>query len=120
MSEIDDIFASKGKAKAISPVPEPSLSVSKKKKKGKKKRSKIVVTEDPPKENAPAPKKRPLPETIVDPSVLPNNSKRHRTDIGANPSPKRPKTNKDTKDEDQFKDSRGNGPRMPSFLPYPF
>lgn len=111
MSEIDDIFASKGKTKELPPVPGSSLSVSKQKKKHKKKKSKIDVTEDTPKENAPASKKRPLPETIVDPSIHSNNPKRHRTDPSS--LSKRSKSKKDTKEESQFKDSRGDGQRMP-------
>ncbi|KAF9452627.1 DUF1764-domain-containing protein [Macrolepiota fuliginosa MF-IS2] len=108
MSEIDDIFASKGKAKAPPPSESP-LVATRKKKKDKKKKLEEDISQDVPKENPAPPKKRPHPETIVDPSTLPNSSKRHKTNPNVNVSIKQPK--KDSQEEEQFKDSRGNGPR---------
>ncbi|KXN89888.1 hypothetical protein AN958_04892 [Leucoagaricus sp. SymC.cos] len=106
MSEIDDIFTSKGKAKAV-PSLDPSLPVSKKKKKDKKKKPTADVT---PAALPPA-IKRPLPETVVDPSSVPAPKKRHRVDNDLPARAKRPKTKKNSKEEEQFKDSRGTGPR---------
>lgn len=110
MSEIDDIFASK--AKAGPPPHSPRTSLKKKK---KDKKNKQGVTSDIQKEPPIPTNKRPLPETIVDPSALPNNSKRHRSDSDTNPPSKR---KKDLKEEELFKDSRGTGPREPHHLPY--
>ncbi|KAJ2919000.1 hypothetical protein MD484_g1400, partial [Candolleomyces efflorescens] len=100
MSEIDAIFASKGKAKATDPEA-PAPKSSKKKKKQKKN------TSDP--QQAPtASKKRPAPETIVDTSVqIPQ--KRQKTDRPSEQQKSKPKKSKE--EEDSFKDSRGTGPR---------
>ncbi|KAJ3511210.1 hypothetical protein NMY22_g15726 [Coprinellus aureogranulatus] len=93
MSEIDDIFASKGKAKAAdAPPPE------KKKKKSNKKAA-------PTKPEPSSSQKRPAPETVVDPSVqIPQ--KRQKV-----PPKAASKSKQDREDEEDFKDSRGTGPR---------
>ncbi|RXW24800.1 hypothetical protein EST38_g1065 [Candolleomyces aberdarensis] len=112
MSEIDAIFASKGKAraKAIDPQPAeaPALKPSKKKKKAKKNKSDPQpVTEDAPATS----KKRPAPETIVDPSVQ-ISQKRQKTELPSEQGAKqksKPKKNKE--EEEAFRDSRGTGPR---------
>jgi hypothetical protein len=108
-SEIDDIFAAKGKSKAIELVPLPSA----KKKKKKKDRP---PTSDQTKEisrssESKSLKKRPLPETVVDPSLKSSStSKRPKLDTPV--SSQREKIYHEThkEDEDRFKDSRGSGP----------
>lgn len=113
MSEIDDIFASKGKAKAKA-APPPDFSVTaekkKKKKKDKKKKPRAAPALVELKGNPASTKKRPLPETIVDPSVLPASAKRPRTDANAAAFSKRPKIKKDAKEKEQVRDSRGTRP----------
>ena len=114
MSEIDDIFASKGKQK------QPPLLSSEKKKKKKKKKADPL----PPKADvvAPTSKKRPLPETVVDTSDrLPAPSKRHK---GAAAPPPADDSSKKSKKADKkkaeadadFKDSRGSDSRMLLFV----
>ena len=122
MSEIDDIFASKGKGKVVStPIPGPSTSSSKAPPK-KRKKKKSNPTGPPSIKNAkdqtegplPSSKKRPLPETIVDTSQnVAGPSKRHKGD-----PEKKSKVDKAAEGEIAgFKDSRGSGSRMPfSFL----
>lgn len=112
MSEIDDIFASKGstKVKAAS-APNCSPAAPKKEKKDKRKKSKPIVATADLQDNPVPTKKRPLPETIVDPSTLPTATKRRNTDAGAAAPVKRPKTKTYFKEEKQFRDSRGTGPR---------
>ncbi|KAF8912809.1 hypothetical protein CPB84DRAFT_1759560 [Gymnopilus junonius] len=97
MSEIDDIFASKGKQKQ-DPLPSPE--------KKKKKKSDVPLKTYAV---APTSKKRPLPETVVDTSdTLPAPSKRRK---GVPPSANAKKSKKvDKKKSDvdpEFKDSRG-------------
>lgn len=109
MSEIDDIFASKGKAKAPDAVP--AKESADKKKKKKKKSSKTPVEESKPESSSS--KKRPAPETVVDPSVqIPQKRQKVRA-----PTENAAKSKKDKEDEEDFKDSRGTGPRMCSLLP---
>jgi hypothetical protein len=98
MSEIDDIFATKGKID--SPAHPPP---SKKKKKDKKKIQ--GVTPVPVEETSHS---RPVPETIADPSAVPHIPKRRRKDSEPIIPSKRKKA---TKEEEFFKDSRGTGPR---------
>jgi len=116
MSEIDDIFASKGKGKVVStPIPGPSTSSPKappKKTKKKKLNSTgppSIKTEGP----LPSSKKRPLPETIVDTSQnVAGPPKRHKGD-----PEKKSKVDKAAEGEIAgFKDSRGSGSRMPFFF----
>ncbi|KAI0322686.1 hypothetical protein OF83DRAFT_1048782 [Amylostereum chailletii] len=119
-SEIDDIFASKDKAKPSSPVPSSSAVFAappaKKKKKQKKRKRDLADSEAGPsthRHDETPPQARPVPETVVDPSVqIVAPSKRPRIDKGASvlTAKKKPvKTDKD--DEARFKDSRGSGPR---------
>ncbi|KAJ7706390.1 hypothetical protein B0H17DRAFT_1037010 [Mycena rosella] len=94
MSEIDDIFAKR-------PVASTSALVPPKKKKTKDKQ--------PPQPSATpsSSKKRPAPETIVDPSTRVPPQKRIKTD-----KPPPPASSTSTKeDTERFKDSRGSGPR---------
>ncbi|KAJ7655022.1 hypothetical protein DFH06DRAFT_1201370 [Mycena polygramma] len=94
MSEIDDIFAKR-------PVASTSASVPPKKKQKAKEKA--------PEKSAPvassSSKKRPAPETIIDPSST------------RAPPQKKPKVDKpsivaaDKEDAERFKDSRGSGPR---------
>lgn len=97
MSEIDDIFSkrppAKKKSKAVALPSEASTSAVQKKK------SKSAA-------KAPSPvpsKKRPAPETILDPSSRQPPQKKTKVD--------KPPVN-DKKDTENFKDSRGTGPRM--------
>ncbi|KAG1885746.1 hypothetical protein F4604DRAFT_121232 [Suillus subluteus] len=110
-SEIDDIFAAKGKAKAIELAPLPSLKEKKKKRKDR------PSTSDKTKEisqssDSKTLKKRLLPETIVDPSFKSSSSSK-RPKLDAPVSSQREKVYHEThkEDEDRFKDSRGSGPR---------
>ncbi|KAJ7107629.1 hypothetical protein C8R43DRAFT_1044712 [Mycena crocata] len=93
MSEIDDIFAKRPVASTSAIVP------PKKKHKPKEKQ----VTE----KTAPAgsSKKRPAPETILDPSARAPPQKRNKVD---KPSVV---ASSDKEDSERFKDSRGFGPR---------
>ncbi|OJA10794.1 hypothetical protein AZE42_00309 [Rhizopogon vesiculosus] len=102
-SEIDDIFSAKGKAKAVQSLTPLPLVDEKKKK--KKKKDKLY----PPKEIDPKTlKKRPAPETVVDPSSKSSTTtKRPKLDVSASSQPSHEKR----KDEDRFKDSRGIAPR---------
>lgn len=111
-SEIDDIFAAKGKAKAIELTPLPSV-----KKEKKKKRKDRPTTSDETKEISRSSepktlKKRPLPETVVDSSFKSCSSSK-RPKLDAPVSSQREKVYHETRkdDEDRFKDSRGSGPR---------
>ncbi|OAX44761.1 hypothetical protein K503DRAFT_2967 [Rhizopogon vinicolor AM-OR11-026] len=105
-SEIDDIFSAKGKAKAVQSLT-PLPSVDENKKKRQKKKDKLYT----PKEIDPkTQKKRPAPETVVDPSSKSSTtSKRPKLDVSTSSQPSHEKR----KDEDRFKDSRGTAPSMP-------
>ncbi|KAI0335417.1 hypothetical protein GY45DRAFT_1366983 [Cubamyces sp. BRFM 1775] len=123
-SEIDEIFASKGKASSAPQLVASSSSSSqptdkkKKKKKDKSaKRKRDDADADPEPEAAPPskPVKRKVPETVFDPSAaLPSakESKPRKADkaaVSAAAKPKKPKL--DREEEQRFKDSRGTGPR---------
>ncbi|KII93229.1 hypothetical protein PLICRDRAFT_100395 [Plicaturopsis crispa FD-325 SS-3] len=116
ISEIDDIFSKgKGKAKAPPPVASTSaLPADHKKKKDKKKKKSQKSDEPAPIDPVqPERKKRPAPETVIDPSTLMPAAapppKRAKLDDAA----KRKKVTKSAskEEEDRFKDSRGSGPR---------
>ena len=130
VSEIDAIFASKGKP-SVPPTPKASSSsslLSEKKKKKKKdkdkgkgkekdseKSAKRKRDDDDEEDAAPSkPPKRQVPETVFDPSAsLPSakKSKPLKADKSAAVTKvKKPK--KDREEEQRFKDSRGTGPRM--------
>ncbi|KAH6917243.1 hypothetical protein BKA70DRAFT_1555794, partial [Coprinopsis sp. MPI-PUGE-AT-0042] len=103
MSEIDDIFATKGKAKANPPATD--APAVKKPKKKKSKKQKNDTKDDQPKDQDLATlsssKKRKAPETVVDPSQkIEGTSKRQK------PNPESKKSTS-KKDEAKFKDSRG-------------
>lgn len=118
MSEIDDIFASKGKRKAKqididSKDQEQEPVIPKKKKKKSKKDAATAQVAEPEKASS---KKRPPPETIVDPSqAIASVPKRQKT--GTEKPGEKSKTSKKEGDK-QFKDSRGTSNRMshPRFL----
>ncbi|KAG1826100.1 uncharacterized protein BJ212DRAFT_323961 [Suillus subaureus] len=111
-SEIDVIFAAKGKAKAVELTPLPSV-----KKEKRKKRKDRPPTSDKTKEisrssESKTLKKRPPPETIVDPSFKSSSSSK-RPKLDASVASQREKVHHEMhkEDEDRFKDSRGSAPR---------
>jgi hypothetical protein len=112
MSEIDKIFAAKRIAD-----PQPSIAPSKSKKKRKHKSTRPqsdAPGSDPPSDR----KKRPEPETVVDPSsdINPKRQKLDRTNV----PPKSKSKRSDKDDEKTFKDSRGSAARkgLLSWLPH--
>ncbi|KAI0757115.1 hypothetical protein C8Q80DRAFT_1265087 [Daedaleopsis nitida] len=119
-SEIDAIFASKGKSPLVAP-PEASsssslLSEHKKKKKKDKEKSAKRKRDDEPEDAAPAkPPKRQVPETVFDPSIgLPSTTtkgKAANAEKTSSVATKHKKPKKDREEEERFKDSRGTGPR---------
>ncbi|KAG1755135.1 uncharacterized protein EDB91DRAFT_275006 [Suillus paluster] len=111
-SEIDDIFAAKGKAKVVEHVA-PLPPVKEKKKKRKDRPSTSDETKEISRSSqSKTLKKRPLPETVVDPSLKSSSSSK-RPKVDALASSQHEKTLHETRkeDEDRFKDSRGFGPR---------
>lgn len=108
MSEIDDIFSSKGKAKATQPIPSTSTLTDKKKKKSKDKKRKRELESEPVTET----KSRPAPETIIDPSTLISSAKRPKVEKTAGAKAKPSVKNPDIAAENRFKDSRGPGLRQ--------
>ncbi|KZT06859.1 DUF1764-domain-containing protein [Laetiporus sulphureus 93-53] len=108
-SEIDDIFASKGKLVPASALP-PESHADKKKKKKKSEKRKRELEDDTKNEN---PAKRRAPETVLDPSIRTPAAVSHRSDAKVHKSvkvsTKKPKLDKE--EEERFKDSRGSGPR---------
>ncbi|KAG1716557.1 hypothetical protein ID866_609 [Astraeus odoratus] len=111
-SEIDEIFASKGKSKQPAPTDNSSLFVADKKKKKKRLPStqgKNAVVSEPPKSST----KRSNPETIVDPSLDSNRPKRQKTkghSSAGTLSKKNTSKEISKDDEERFRDSRGTGP----------
>ncbi|EEB97719.1 hypothetical protein MPER_02907 [Moniliophthora perniciosa FA553] len=102
-SEIDDIFASKGKAKAAPP-PSTSFEASSSKSKSEKKRKRKHEASTTPASST--------AETIVDPSAQLSSSKRQKIDKKVKESKsKSDKLDPVREDEENFKDSRGTGPR---------
>ncbi|KAI9062961.1 DUF1764-domain-containing protein [Trametes sanguinea] len=121
-SEIDEIFASKGKSSSLaassasaSTSSQLSEKKSKKKKKDKRKRDDADAPAEHKEEAAPPkPVKRKVPETVFDPSAsLPSikEAKTRKADKSAGAAPKAKKPKKDREEEERFKDSRGTGPR---------
>ncbi|KAJ8494886.1 hypothetical protein ONZ51_g2012 [Trametes cubensis] len=122
-SEIDEIFASKGKAPSAAKPAASSSSTQPPDKKKKKKKDKSAKRKrddadaDPEPEAAapPKPVKRKVPETVFDPSAaIPSakESKPRKGDKSAVSAAAKPKTPKlDREEEQRFKDSRGTGPR---------
>jgi hypothetical protein len=115
MSEIDDIFTSKGKAKAVTPaalISSPGPSKKKDKNKKNKNKNKRRDNQDEPKEHPSPAEKCPSPETIIDPSTQSATTKRSRKNDNVTTVPsKRSRTTTEIKEEKQFKDSRGAGSR---------
>lgn len=119
VSEIDAIFASKGKAAVAPPKPSSSSSAQpeqkKKKKKDKEKAAKRKRDDADADDAAPSkPPKRQVPETVFDPSAgLPSAkaTKPAKVDKSASSVVKQKKPKKDREEEQRFKDSRGTGPR---------
>ncbi|KAI0361750.1 hypothetical protein OH77DRAFT_459015 [Trametes cingulata] len=113
-SEIDEIFASKGKSSAAAPS---SSSQAPEKKKKKKDKSAKRKRDDADADAEPAdakPVKRKVPETVFDPSAaLPSAkpTKARKADRPSAAAPKTKKPKKDREEEERFKDSRGTGPR---------
>ncbi|KAG6842539.1 hypothetical protein C0991_000065 [Blastosporella zonata] len=99
MSEIDDIFSSKGKSLATQPVASTSsLPEKKEKKKKNKKRKRDEPTPEQP------PQRKPIPETVVDNS----------SNIIAHKRPKiesKPKLKNTSSATEDFSDSRGSRSR---------
>lgn len=117
-SEIDDIFASKGRSSAAAPAASSSSSQApekKKKKKDKDKSAKRKRDVDPDvEEAAPSkPPKRKIPETVFDPSAAIGapaaREGRPRKTTATVVKAQKPK--KDREEDGRFKDSRGTGPR---------
>ncbi|KAH7915382.1 DUF1764-domain-containing protein [Hygrophoropsis aurantiaca] len=109
-SEIDAIFASKGKTRgteSTAPSSLPKQTVKKKKKKDKNTKLSADVEITAP-ETTTAGKKRPIAQTVVDPSAA-ITAKRARVESS---TVVRSEGKVKAKDDDaRFKDSRGNGPR---------
>lgn len=116
-SEIDDIFAAKGKGKPAVPVPSsskaPDTTSSKKNKKNAKKRKREA---DPAKTPADEvtdhkPVKRRVPETVIDPSASIATASSHAQPPKSVRPPDAKKKHKkpEKEDESRFMDSRGTG-----------
>ena len=115
-SEIDDIFAFKGKKVALTVAsPSSQLSTVKPKKRKNKNRthqSQQVSSEQGTAEvEKPSDMKRRVPETVLDPSVRVA-SVRTKDAKASQPSGSATKKRKLEKDEERFRDSRGTGPSM--------
>ena len=121
-SEIDDIFAGKGRGKAGPPIASTSIIPPPPEKKKKKKDKKRKREEDGASIVAPEAKaaRKAVPETIVDPSLgiasAASSAKQPRPARVAESAPKvkKAKTSKadaSREGEERFKDSRGTGPR---------
>ncbi len=127
MSEIDDIFASKGNAKVVSvhshgPSSSSLISSSKKEKKKRKKQKSAADVKAPvnSQEKVSSSKKRRLPETVIDTSNhLHSPPKRHKTVVGnKSKASKVGDANNVDNPEDVaiFNDSRGTSSRKLSTL----
>ncbi|KDQ11920.1 hypothetical protein BOTBODRAFT_176913 [Botryobasidium botryosum FD-172 SS1] len=109
-SEIDDIFASKGKLKDSPKSPPTAKKDTKKKKRSKEKAATSAVeldtvgVESTSTSNS---KSKVVPETILDPSV----PAKKPDAIAAPASRKRKQTEQESAQEQRFADSRGTGPR---------
>lgn len=116
MSEIDDIFASKGKPTAPQPVASMSTLSEKKKKKDKKRKREVD-----PEDNAEISQRnwRPAPQTITDPSILIPSLKPPKIDRAeASKSKVSKSTAQGADDKDRFKDSRGSVSSRCPYLHY--
>ncbi|KAF8078469.1 hypothetical protein FPV67DRAFT_1465377 [Lyophyllum atratum] len=107
MSEIDEIFSSKGKAPIIEPVASTSsLPAKKKKAKDKKRKRGTELADDLPTQ----PDSRPTPETVIDTSALVSSVKRPEVEKKVKVSESSAKQAV-LADESIFTDSRGSRPR---------
>ncbi|KAI0724436.1 hypothetical protein C8T65DRAFT_626470 [Cerioporus squamosus] len=113
VSDIDAIFASKGKvAKAAAPPKASSSSSAQPEKKKKKKKSAKRKRDDDAEDAAPSPPlKRQVPETVFDPSAGLSSAKTTKPAKVERAVVKQKKPKKDREEEQRFKDSRGTGPR---------
>ncbi|KAJ3737070.1 hypothetical protein DFJ43DRAFT_1049098 [Lentinula guzmanii] len=107
-SEIDDIFASKGKIQPSPVTVTSNSSAVKSTKKDKKRKRKERDDKDSPAVEKP----KKVPETIIDPSASMPSAKR----VKSSKSSEKAGNGKETKsgkakEEEKFKDSRGTGPR---------
>lgn len=124
-SEIDDIFASKGKKSSL-PVPSTSssqppsekLKIRKKKKSPKQKDQ--VTNEQPTAEAEKSSKssatKRRIPETVLDPSAPAKTKGKPNAPSSETSVPKAKKRKLGKDEEERFRDSRGTGPSMFSVM----
>ncbi|TFK76958.1 DUF1764-domain-containing protein [Pluteus cervinus] len=122
MSEIEDIFAAKGRSvnqQKLSPSVPNSPKDKKKKRDGAKPKSKEHAARDTT-PTAPSEQKkttkRPAPETIVDPSSASSApaQKKQKTESprhSKTTKPQKPKKPSKSEGDDRFADSRGTGPR---------
>ncbi|KAJ3822993.1 hypothetical protein F5880DRAFT_584347 [Lentinula raphanica] len=117
-SEIDDIFASKGKSHPVPGSSKPISSPIKKviSKKDKKRKRKASDSTKDHGDTTTAEKSKKVPETIIDPSASMPSAKRVKisksSEKAGNGSDTKPgKSGKAKKEEEKFKDSRGSGPR---------
>jgi ribosomal protein L12E/L44/L45/RPP1/RPP2 len=127
-SEIDDIFASKNKQKPASSSTHPQVSqdaakkVLKQQKKNKKRKRESAQKDQPLDDTSEQnrPTKHRVPETVIDPSLVPAAPvKRTKSAPSANSqSAKKTKKKEDKEDEERFKDSRGTGPSTLLYLPH--
>ncbi|KAJ3870051.1 hypothetical protein EV359DRAFT_59272 [Lentinula novae-zelandiae] len=109
-SEIDDIFASKGKTR-VGPVASTSSTTKSSKKDKKRKRKNESESDEKDSTVVERPKK--VPETIIDSSASMPIAKRVKISKSNEKAGtlRETKSGKAKKEEDNFKDSRGIGPR---------
>ncbi|GBE78318.1 hypothetical protein SCP_0112030 [Sparassis crispa] len=117
-SEIDEIFASKGKSSAPKPsssAPSTDTPPKKTKKSGKRKREAKGETEVRDESESKKSTKRRVPETVLDPSARiaapATSNKSTKLQNIASDSAAKKKSKKAIEVEDRFKDSRGTGSR---------
>ncbi|KAL6302216.1 hypothetical protein BKA93DRAFT_410636 [Sparassis latifolia] len=122
-SEIDEIFASKGKSSAPKPsssAPSTDTPPKKTKKSGKRKREAKGETEVRDESESKKSTKRRVPETVLDPSARiaapATSNKSTKLQNIASGSAAKKKSKKAKEVEDRFKDSRGTGSSMSSLL----
>ncbi|PSR85868.1 hypothetical protein PHLCEN_2v5344 [Hermanssonia centrifuga] len=105
-SEIDDIFAAKGKVNptpSTSKLPDPASNKEKKQKK-RKRAAQVQADQQPPIRTA--------PETVIDPSLRLSVPTKQRAKPEADDQPEKKRRKSQKEDEERFKDSRGTGPSM--------
>ncbi|KAG6832472.1 hypothetical protein H0H92_001518 [Tricholoma furcatifolium] len=112
MSEIDDIFSSKGKASAPQPIASTSSLPGKQEKSKNKKNKKRKRDDSIPDSDAPPPK--PTPETVIDTSNSLAIPKKQKIEKKSKPLKS---SKKDADVDTKFTDSRGSRPRW-CFSPF--